>query len=88
MIASINDQLEELSVNNVDAPINISIPSSLAYTLHGEVTNGQFRHYRPNDFKIIKDMDRTSFSGGHNTQKQRVASIVLFNKNAGINIKE
>ena len=89
MIASINKQLKELSVNNNNAPINISIPSSLAYTLHGEVTNGQFRHYHPNEIKIIKDMEKTSFSGGHSTQKkQRGSTIVLFNKNAGINIKE
>lgn len=88
MIKSLNNQLEKLSVKNDNAPVNLTIPSSLAYTLHGEVTNGQFRHYRPGEFKIIKDMERTSFSGEHNTQNQRGASIVLFNKNAGINIKK
>jgi len=88
MIEGVSKRLKKLSVKNDNAPVNLSIPSSLAYTLHGEITNGQFRHYRPNEFKIIKDMERTSFSGGHNTQKQKGASIVLFNKNAGINIKE
>ncbi|MFW6043768.1 MAG: hypothetical protein ACOCPW_05375, partial [Marinilabiliaceae bacterium] len=88
MIESVSKGLQKLSVKNDNAPVNLSIPASLSYTLHGEVTNGQFRHYHQKDFKIIKDMERTSFSGGHNTEEQKGASIVLFNKNAGINIKE
>jgi len=87
IIESVSDQLKKLSVNNDNAPLNLTLPESLTYTLHGEVINGQFRHYRPNEFKIIKDMEKTSFSGENQAQKQRGASIVLFNKNAGINIK-
>lgn len=85
IIRAVSDQLRELSVSNNKAPLKLSLPPSLPYTLHGEVTNGQFRHYKADTFRIIRDMEKVSFSGKHDTQ-QNGASIVLFNKNAGINI--
>lgn len=88
LIDSVTDRLKELAVNNDNAPINLSLPKSLSYTLHGEATNGQFRHYRPENFRIVKDMDKVSFSGDQNPEKEDGASIVLFSKNAGINIDD
>ncbi|WP_462318811.1 hypothetical protein [Marinilabilia sp.] len=87
IISSIASTLRELSVFNNNAPINLSLPKNLSYTLHGEVTNGQFQHYAANHFRIIKELDKTSFSGSYNS-KPNEASIVLFNENAGIIIEE
>lgn len=85
IIRSVSKQLKELSVSNNNAPVKLSLSPSLPYILNGEVTNGQFRHYRADIFRIIRDNEKVSFSGKHNTQ-QNGASIVLFNENAGINI--
>jgi hypothetical protein len=87
IIGTLSDRLKELSVFNKNAPIQLSIPSSLSYNLQGEVTNGQFRHYKAAEFEIIKDFETISFSGTQNDQ-QKGASIVLFNSNAGINIED
>jgi hypothetical protein len=87
VLAGVADPLQELSVFNNNAPINISLPESLSYTLQGEVTNGQFRHYRANQFRTIKDLDKISFSGS-NLPGQNEALVVLFNSNAGINIEK
>jgi hypothetical protein len=86
LITSLSETAKELSVSNFNAPANISLSPSLAYTLHGEVTNGQFRHDREKHFKVIEDLDKTSFSGEYNANG-KAATIILFNKNAGINIK-
>ncbi len=85
IIHSISQRIDELRINNSNAPINLGLPPSLAYTLHGEVTNGQFRHYKAQEFRIIKDMNKISFSGSIKDQDNG-ASIVLFNKDAGIHI--
>jgi uncharacterized protein YjbI with pentapeptide repeats len=86
LIAYLSEDVKELAVFNNHAPANISLAPKLAYTLHGEVTNGQFRHDREGNFKVINDHDKTSFSGEYNSNG-KTAELVLFNKNAGINIK-
>lgn len=87
IIKAVSDKLEELSVNNNNAPANISLPLNLDYSLHGEVTNGQFRHFSAGNFRIIRDLEKISFAGT-NTDEQNGAQIVLFNKNASINIEK
>lgn len=86
LITSLSEKVKELAVFNNNAPANITIAPGLTYTLHGEVTNGQFRHYRQENFKVIKDQNKISFSGEYNANGE-TAKLVLFNKNAGINIK-
>ncbi|PWE00726.1 hypothetical protein [Marinilabilia rubra] len=87
IISSVSSTLKELSIFNNNAPINLSLPNNLSYTLHGEVTNGQFRHYAAKNFRIIRELDKISFSGTINNE-QSEASIVLFNENAEIIIEE
>ncbi len=87
IIRSVTDKIRELSINNENAPVKLSLPDSLPYSLHGEVTNGQFRHYQPSKFRIIKEMEKTSFSGS-NLEGRNGASIFIFNKNSGINIEK
>ncbi len=87
IIRSTSQQLKKLTVYNDNAPLNISIPSELSYSLHGEVSNGHFRHFQAEHFQIIKDLDKISISGtrGENSHNK---SLVLFNKNAGISIEK
>jgi hypothetical protein len=87
IIGGVGNQLRELSIANSNAPINLTLPESLPYNLHGEVSNGQFIHYNRKMFRIVSDHEKTSFSGSNSDDKEG-ASIVLFNENAGINIKK
>ncbi|MDI3520837.1 MAG: hypothetical protein PWR04_825 [Anaerophaga sp.] len=86
IIGGVSNRLKELSIANSNAPVNLTLPESLTYNLHGEVTNGQFIHYNRKMFRIVDDHEKTSFSGSNSDDKES-ASIVLFNENAGINIK-
>jgi hypothetical protein len=85
IINSFSDHFRNLSVYNTNAPINITVPENLNYSLYGEVTNGQFRHHQPEELRIMRETDKISFSRPGNADSNG-ASIVLFNKNAGINI--
>ena len=87
IIGSVGNHLKELSIANSNAPVNLTLPESLTYNLHGEVSNGQFIHYNRKMFRIVSDHEKTSFSGSNSDDKEG-ASIVLFNENAGINIKK
>lgn len=87
IISSVAPTLKELSVFNSNAPINLTFHKNLSYTLHGEVTNGQFQHYAANQFRVIKELDKISFSGSHKSEPNE-ASVVLFNENAAIIIEE
>ncbi|MFW6327219.1 MAG: hypothetical protein ACOC2F_02815 [Bacteroidota bacterium] len=86
LITTLSENLDELAVNNNKTPANITLPAALSYTLHGEVTNGQFRHDLEEKFKVISHKDKIFFSGEYKPKGQ-AAELVLFNKNAGINIK-
>ena len=87
IIGGVGNRLKELSIANSNAPVNLTLPESLTYNLHGEVSNGQFIHYNRKMFRIVSDHEKTSFSGSNSDDKEG-ASIVLFNENAGINIKK
>ncbi|WP_291861331.1 hypothetical protein [Marinilabilia sp.] len=87
LITSLSEQTNEFSVFNKNAPANINISPELSYTLQGEVTDGNFRHDKDSHFKIISDLNKISFSGEYTNRKEEMATLILFNKNAGINIK-
>lgn len=87
IIENVSHQLKELSIANNGTPITLTLPESLSYTIQGEITNGDFFHFAQQALRIISDQEKTFFSGTFNENGQP-ASIVVFNKNAGINIKE
>ena len=87
IISSVSTSVTELSIFNQNAPINLNLPENLSYTLHGEVTNGHFQHYASDNFRIIKESGKTSFSGEYHPEPNS-AAIVLFNENAGIIIEK
>jgi hypothetical protein len=85
VIRKVSDQLRELTVSNTNAPLTLTLQPELNYTLHGEVKNGQFRHYQAKLFNILMDNNTLSFSGINGTL-EKSATILLFNKDADINI--
>lgn len=87
LIASLSDQTTEFSVFNENAPANITISPKLSYTLHGEVSDGNFRHDNQRLFKTISEPNKISFSGEYVAENKKLATLILFNRNAGINIK-
>lgn len=86
LIASLSEETINFTVSNNNAPANLTLASGLSYTLHGEVTNGSFRHDHQGNFKVIKDLDKVAFSGEF-APREKMATLIMFNKNAGINIK-
>lgn len=65
--------------------LTIGIPSSLSYTLHGEIENGEINHYQKGKLKILKENNKHSFSGDYEL-KRKPSSIIIFGKNSMINI--
>ncbi|WP_025007032.1 hypothetical protein [Marinilabilia salmonicolor] len=87
LITSLSEQTTEFSVFNENAPANINISPKLSYTLHGEVSDGNFRHDNQRLFKTIREPNKISFSGEYVAENKKLATLILFNRNAGINIK-
>ncbi len=85
IIKKVSDRLEALTISNNHTPLSLNLQQSLNYTLNGEVENGRFRHYRAQQFKIIDDQNTISFSGT-NGALDNSASIVIFNRDADVNI--
>ncbi|MGQ1889709.1 hypothetical protein ACT29H_04635 [Thermophagus sp. OGC60D27] len=86
IIESVGNRLKELSVANDRTPIQLSLPITLSYTLQGEITNGNISHYARQQLRIITDYEKTLFSGSFNENSEST-SIILFNKDAGIEIR-
>lgn len=87
LITSLSEQTNEFSVFNENAPANITVSPELSYTLQGEVTDGNFRHDKEGHFKTISDLNKISISGEYTNSSEKTATLILFNTNAGINIK-
>jgi len=87
LITSLSEQTNEFSVFNKNAPANITVSPKLYYTLQGEVTDGNFRHDKEGHFQVISDLNKISFSGEYTNNSEKTATLILFNTNAGINIK-
>jgi hypothetical protein len=87
LITTLSEQTSAFSVFNKNAPANITISPKLSYTLHGEVTDGNFRHDNQHLFKTISEPNKISFSGESVSENKEMATLILFNRNAGINIK-
>ena len=82
----ISDNLTNLSVANVKANTELTVPSSLSYILHGEIKEGVLSHYSKESLKIVRDMDTLTFSGEFGDNPR--ANITLFNTSSGLTIKK
>ncbi len=80
----INKTLKSLTVANIKANTEITLPGALSYLLHGEVKQGVLSHYQQNSLKILRDQDTISFSGEFGDKP--TANIIIFNTSSNLNI--
>ncbi len=76
--------IKSLTVANIKANSEITLPETLSYLLHGEVKQGVFTHYMQNSLRILRDQDTISFSGEFGDNP--TANIIIFNTSSSLNI--
>ncbi len=76
--------LKSLTVANIKANSEITLPQTLRYLLHGEVKQGMFTHYMQNSLRILRDQETISFSGEFGDNP--TANIIIFNTSSNLNI--
>jgi hypothetical protein len=86
-IKNSDDQFTQLIVDNKETDTYIHLSTNAAYTLHGEIENGDFTHPQPTKFQLIKDGTKTSISGEIGNSNTTVGNVIIFNKNQNINFK-
>ncbi len=76
--------LTSLSVANIKANSEITLPSTLSYLIHGEVNQGLFSHYQKNNLKITREQETISFSGEFGDKP--TANIIIFNTSSNLSV--
>ena len=83
---SVANSLKTLTVANVKANTELTVPAGMQYLLHGEIKRGELNHYKLNDLEIMKDVDTITFSGEFGSDAK--TNIILFNTSADLTIKQ
>ena len=80
---------ENISVAVVETPVSLGLDSAMDYTLHGEITNGNFEHPEKSRFRLFWDENTLSFGGEvkMNNPNGVQTAIILFSENSDITIK-
>ncbi len=76
-----------LTVNNKNTKTKIHLNSNASYTINGEIYNGSILHPRINRLKIIKENNKSSFSGDIGVKPESESKVIIFNTNQNIEFK-
>jgi len=78
------NSLKSLTVANIKANSEITLPETLSYLLHGEVKQGVFTHYRKNSLRLLREQETISFSGEFGDNP--TTNIIIFNTSSSLSV--
>ncbi|MBN2166776.1 MAG: hypothetical protein JW717_10910 [Marinilabiliaceae bacterium] len=87
-LSKLSNSLTELNVANTNAPLVLFINENMPFFINGQTQQGFFNYPWNKKIKIIRDISTISFSG-HNAEVNNMSTkLILFNKQASIEIKK
>ena len=80
---------ENISVAVVETPVQLGLDTKMTYTIHGEISSGNFEHPEKNRLRMLWEDQTLSFSGeaGKQNSSDSQTEIILFSEKGNIIIK-
>lgn len=79
-----SDNFNSLLISNNNTPTNIKMNSSSSYFINGEVKDAKISHPDISQLNLIKEYNKTSFSGVIGANQNTTSKVIVFNKNKNI----
>ncbi|WP_282035986.1 hypothetical protein [Saccharicrinis aurantiacus] len=79
-----SNNFSSLLISNNNTPTSIKLNPSASYIINGEVKDAKINHPNTSDLDLIKDNNKTSFSGVIGDNPNTNSRVIVFNKNKDI----
>jgi len=79
-----SNNFSSLLISNNNTPTTLKLNPSASYIINGEIKDAKINHPNTSELDLIKDHNKTSFSGVIGDNPNTNSSVIVFNKNKDI----